>query len=231
MNRHRRPANELFPGLDWRYLLPDPAPGTVVAVGRGPLAAIAGRLTRRSSAFDPDGADLVVADRANRATLEWAHHLVRPGGSLYVEVPWPRWRQAEVLGRRLTAAGFPDPSLYSLSASRDRWSPSWWIPVGDADAARFVADSNQLQPEDRQSWIGRRRSHLIGWLSRRERLIERHPWLIHPTRRQVLAAVAVKPATAGRETAGPASWRGRRDDPTIVSRRSCGSEAARPTRR
>jgi hypothetical protein len=194
MKRNRAASNELFPSLDWRYLLPDPAPATVVTIGGGEVTKMASRLVRHTAAPESRGADLVVTARTDRATLERARELVGPGGAVYVEAHWPRFRRAELLGRRLSDAGFSNPTVYSLSPSNDRWSPSWWVPVGELDAVRFVAESTELLPSSRQTWFDRRRSRFVRWLVKRERLMRRHPWLLHPTRRQLLAAVAVKPA-------------------------------------
>jgi hypothetical protein len=194
--RSHRSGNELFPNPAWRYLLPDPTPRSVVAIGTGPAADHA-RLLGDSRPAGHGTADLAVADRSDSATIAELVRSVRPGGVVCVDVAWPRLRPVRTLERRLAAAGLAPSTVYSLSPSRDRWSPSWWIPVGRSDAAVFVATAAAgLPPSGDRPLAHRLRARvqvwLLAWLGSRPALIGGAPWLLHPARRQRLLAVAVK---------------------------------------
>ncbi|MGI9598119.1 MAG: hypothetical protein ACR2QK_18285, partial [Acidimicrobiales bacterium] len=155
-------SNELFPSADWRYLLPNPSPATVAIDGNGPLVALARRLgpapTGNGDRSGDGQADLVVADRADPATIRRLHQNIRAGGVAYIEVAWPKHRPAAELARRLTEAGFSDCVLYSLSPSRDRWSASWWVPVGHLDGLRIIADTALPGRRANRSTVDRLRS-------------------------------------------------------------------------
>ncbi|MEZ4731275.1 MAG: hypothetical protein R3E79_29505 [Caldilineaceae bacterium] len=92
--------------LDWRFLLPDPALERVAYCGpeKGSLLTslrlFATELHVFQTATDADPKvqyDVVVACTPTANQLHQAVHLVRPGGSLYVETPgllWPaQWRR------------------------------------------------------------------------------------------------------------------------------------------
>ncbi|MEL7156314.1 MAG: hypothetical protein AAFN30_06920 [Actinomycetota bacterium] len=194
-------ANELFPSADWRYLLPDPAPASVVVLANddSDLSTVVHRLGTSDPPgrpdLDADGgwADLGVADRADPETIERLHGLVRPGGTIYLEMAWPRTRSAAALADRLTVAGLSDAVLYSLSPSRDRWSASWWIPLGHAEAVRFVVGRDEHRRRAGRPILARLRTGVGRVVSAAPVLARNHPWLLWPTRRRVLCAVAIKP--------------------------------------
>ena len=197
----RRPVdNELFPSADWRYLLPDSSPLAVAIIGDGPTANSARTLwpTAKSvgppgpttgSAVGPGSADLVVADDSARSTLDLIRHLLVPGGVAYVELPWPRSSRPAGLIRQIESGGLIVEQLYSVSPSRDRWTPSWWIPVGHSAATAFVA--TEIKPTDPASGsaFNRLQALLVSrWLRLGSRFAH-DPWLLHPIRRQRLGAV------------------------------------------
>lgn len=197
----RQSYNELFPSADWRYLLPDPAPTSVVMADLTAdlVVDLVTDLTVDLTEAPLEAADLGVADRADADTIARLDQLVRPGGAIYLEVQWPRSRRAVTLAHRLTTAGFDDPVLYSLSPSDDRWSASWWMPVGHPEALRFVAAIGEQGRRANRSIVDRFRAGVVRAITVGPALARHHPWLLWPTRRQVVCAVAVKPGASGEE--------------------------------
>jgi len=225
--------NELFPSGDWRYLLPDPSPLAVVTIGHGPTASSAKTLwpaakrveaeTMIGSYAHPGSADLVVADDFNSSTLDLIRRLLVPGGVAYAEIDWPRPSPPTRLTRQIERTGLGVDQLYSVSPSRERWSPSWWIPVGHREATTFVA--TEIKPTNPNSGppLNRLRALLISWLLRSGPRFRHHPWLLHPTRRQRLGAVIRRPdssttdsAHAGDRKLAPAELQSRPDLQTLL---------------
>ncbi len=169
--------------LDWRMLLPDPAPSRVSCSTGGPLAeGLALVLPRSLAPALPSAAcDLAVAADPSAPALRAARQALRPGGSLYTE-----WRSLfagghRAIRRRLAAAGFAGIDCYTP------WpSPSciwYWLPLGNASGALqyFWA---MRRPGAR---VGRRLRHCVrraAWTG------GMHAGLIRP-----ICAIAQKPNT------------------------------------
>ncbi len=205
----RRPVgNELFPTSAWRCLLPDSSPQSVVAVGSGWVSVSAADLWSNCRPVDPlpagsgttstkDEADLVVAGSFDRHTLATVGRMLGPGGVAYVEADWPRLLPARWFTQRLIGAGFRPGPMYSIAVGSDRWSPSWWIPIGRPNAAGYVARAVQENGKSSPR-LGRRIRGLASIVgSRLPHLVARHPPLLHPRRRHRLGAVVTghDPAT------------------------------------
>jgi hypothetical protein len=231
--------NELFPSTDWRCLLPDPDPDPerVVVLGDGWASTAARRLWPGCHRFNPGfgpperrsgSADLVVADSFDDEVLAIVRSLLGPGGIAYLESEWPRMKPIGRLRRRLTGSGLDVGACYAIAVGRHRWTPSWWIPVGDPKASRFVAD--QIKPSREPS-----RRFRTGLLSLPSRiglawpgLVARCPSLLHPGRRHRLAVIVAQPGSPARERDFQPGLRPAGAAPTAVTIRVGGSSTDQP---
>lgn len=133
--------------VDWRFLLPDPLPRRVACLApHDPSVAeafelLGAEVTTGPGAAAPWGSyDVVVTRRARPVDVQRAAELLRPGGSIQLEV---RGRQARGCARRLRAHGFVQARAY--------WNwPGWrdcreLVLLDSPDVIRFA--------------LGRRRQH------------------------------------------------------------------------
>ncbi|HEY6057371.1 MAG TPA: glycosyltransferase family 4 protein, partial [Candidatus Limnocylindrales bacterium] len=129
--------NRALRRADWRFLLPDPRPDTVVCYAGGSLrhaALLVGdRLVEPGSAIG--GCDLAVVADPDAELLGAAWLALRPAGVLYGE-----WRRAGAMlpgaiVRQLEQAGFSDARRYrpwpNLASARA------WLPLDSAAAIAF----------------------------------------------------------------------------------------------
>ncbi|MDH3678828.1 MAG: aminoglycoside phosphotransferase family protein [Acidimicrobiia bacterium] len=198
--------NELFPSVAWRLLLPDPAPGDIVVLGNGQTArsarsALGAREPGANDRAAGRGADLAVGEAIDPETLRELVAALRPGGTAYVELDWPRAHRTESAIAALLAEGFESVRAYSLSPSGDRWEASWWVPIGEPSTFRFVAASRR--PAGTSAVGAAARRLLVGAVERCASQLSGHPWLLHPRRGQRLGLVASLPGPDGSGSTGP----------------------------
>jgi hypothetical protein len=135
-NRHLR-------RVDWRFLLPDPAPAHCLCLGSEAIAAGLGFICGDVvSGLDVEVSDrdLVVAVNPSLATLKLIRSRLQPGGACYTEwslvLPGARKR----VRRRLAAAGFVDVRCYWCWPTPGQGQPSFWLPLDAPGALRhFLA--------------------------------------------------------------------------------------------
>lgn len=234
--------NELFPSSAWRCLLPGPSPVSVVIVGFGPASIAAARLWSARRIVDESGsaeprienceADLVVAGLFDQSTLAEVRRMLGPEGVAYLETDWPLGRRTGWFRRRIERAGLEVGPMYAIAVGADRWTPSWWIPVGDSAATRFVARTGRNKHSERS--LRRRLGDLPGRLAARlPQLVSRHPLLLHPRRFHRVGIVVA--GTDPRSPAGgpppdlqPALRPGGGRSPTSVAMRIGGSSTDQP---
>ncbi|MGH7556107.1 MAG: phosphotransferase family protein [Longimicrobiales bacterium] len=141
--------NRLLRHADWRFLLPDPNPGTAVCFAEGLLAsavtAIAGRVMTPDET--PDNVDLSVAAEPDARTLATAVAALRPGGACYIEWRSPR-RGVAAITRRMEAAGLQRVCCYWPWPPPRIASPKFWIPLASPEPLRYLrsADSPLMPP-------------------------------------------------------------------------------------
>ena len=149
--------NRLLRRIDWRFLLPRPVPGTVLAAPDEPLrphlAAAGMRFAR-----DGEAADLAVVTRWDGRRVEDAADRLLPAGVLVCEP-----RRAGVgprrLRARLRAAGFTEVSLV-WRWPRGSAGPLVWLPPGSPSASQWF-----LASRARPGTVGRARAAVAraGW--------------------------------------------------------------------
>ncbi|GJG86439.1 hypothetical protein tb265_16200 [Gemmatimonadetes bacterium T265] len=149
---------------DWRFLLDDPAPATIVCFGGGRLREAASVLSPRVAAPDAAPAeryDLAVAADAGAATLRAAFARLRPGGTCYVECRGLSARPG-VVRRRLLAAGFADVRRYSAWPSVRH--ALVWLPLDAPEVVSAYLDRDGRVPHGLLRRLVRRgRRRLVRW--------------------------------------------------------------------
>lgn len=191
MREHVR--NRQLRRVDWRFLLPNPAPEVSVCVADGPLWEAVARISRTMvlpERLQPDSCDLAVAVDPEANTLRDLFVCLRPGGSCYVEYTG-RGTNAAGTHRHLAAAGFEQVRAYTPWPSVERCRV--WLPL-DAPAAASAYLYQQL--------TGRR--SLRGVLQGRVRTALMQHRLALPSR---VCAIGSKPA-AQRAACEPSPVRG-----------------------
>jgi hypothetical protein len=150
--------NRLFRRVDWRFLLPDPAPAKSIVFGGDPalaeaVALVSGVLIETPVDRPDAGCDLAGAVDPDDTTLAAAWRALKPGGVCYTE--WHR-----VLGRirrvrrRLEVAGFEDVNCYWAWPDPARASAEMWLPL-EAPGALAYFLSNRPRPRTLKRRIGR----------------------------------------------------------------------------
>lgn len=142
--------------IDWRFLLPDPRLGQVVYFGpaddplRAALADFAEAVTDANTLTSetPEPFDVAVLRSQATETLSRAHGLLKPGGTVYVEIqrrigrdiPW----QLRRYGAAAERAGFREIETFWNWPSFGRCTKI--LPVDDACALTNVIVSNRRGP-------------------------------------------------------------------------------------
>jgi hypothetical protein len=111
--------------IDWRFLLPNPELGRVAIVGRadGELAAAleifaASVRVPGDSSAEEGSFDVAILFSTEASNLKRAHHLLREGGSLYIELDRKQSREVRAarpgasIRKSLEALGFEDVECY-----------------------------------------------------------------------------------------------------------------------
>lgn len=156
----RRPEearNRLLRRVDWRFLLPDPAPRTSVCFADGLLAEAVDLISTRVAEpgrAPADECELAVAVDPDGATLRAARAALRPGGSCYTEWYSPLAGGARGVRRRLRAAGFDDVTCYWAWPAPAHARPHFWVPL-EAPGARGHFLSSRPVGRDAVRRVGR----------------------------------------------------------------------------
>jgi hypothetical protein len=141
--------NRILRRADWRFLLPDPVPGTSICFGEGLLAEAVEAVSRRvlDPTTSPDGVcDLAVCLDPEREQLEAAFRTLRPGGACYSEWYSPLAGGPPGVRRRLEAAGFRDVVCYWAWPWPSRGAPKHWVPLEACGAVRYFLASQPRSP-------------------------------------------------------------------------------------
>jgi hypothetical protein len=173
--------NLLLRRIDWRFLLPDPAPRTSLALSEE-LAEPLELITRvsRTPGDDEVGFDLAAVVDPSPSDLVAAWSTLRPRGSVYTE-----WREPipggwKAIVRKLGAAGFEEVACFWPRPDPARAPTTAWIPL----ESRAPLDYYRTRRRNTRSpW------RLAG------RAVRRIQWRLR-TRRPV-CAIARKPPVSG----------------------------------
>jgi hypothetical protein len=151
-----RELNRQLRRADWRFLLPDLAPGRIVCLAAGPLrTAVAATFSGVVPVTDAavGTCDVVVASDADLLTLQKAAALLRPGGCCYVE-----YHGVAVSPRRmrtrLAAAGLEDVRAYWPRPAVDDCQA--WIPLEDLAALSAYLRREERAARSVRAYVGRR---------------------------------------------------------------------------
>ena len=153
--------DRLLRRVDWRFLLPTPAPSRSVCFADGPLRDAVGLMSGSLVQPSEGDCDLAVAVRPDLATLASARAALRPGGACYTEWPWPLVGGPAGVRRRLEAAGFSHVACYWAWPPPGGARPRFWVPL-DAQGAlgHFQASRPALGGVARRALV---RARLAGW--------------------------------------------------------------------
>ncbi len=136
--------NRLLRRADWRFLLPDAAPGRSVCYAGGLLrravALVSGEVVNAPA---PGSCDLAVVVDPGPETLRSAREALRPGGALYAEWRLPLGGDRG-LRERLEAAGFRDVVVYRPWPWPDLLPARFWLPLHAPGAAEYARDHPAL---------------------------------------------------------------------------------------
>jgi hypothetical protein len=130
--------NRLLRRVDWRFLLPDPAPQRVWCVAGGEIRRAMELLWGEvgdASSGGRENCDLAVAIDPDLLTLRSMRAALRPGGTSYTEWGSVRAGGAQGIRRRLEAAGFEQVRCYTPFPSLRHCQ--MWLPLEGAGAIAF----------------------------------------------------------------------------------------------
>jgi hypothetical protein len=165
--------NRLLRWADWRLLLPTPMPASVAILADGhavgAMRLIADELVEHPAEFTSGRFDLVVVGDSRVAALQQANTMLRPGGSLQLEL-----RRASTLGvrwirRRLDSMGFEILGVYCPLPPSGPGAPNAWLPLGSPAALRYFV-STRPQGRSLKGRIGLA-ARRVGWRLRGRALL------------------------------------------------------------
>jgi hypothetical protein len=167
--------NRLLRLVDWRFLLPDAAPASVVCFADGPLARAVNLAFTSVFVGNTRAArdcDLAVAVDPDSEALAAVHSALRPGGAFFSE-----WRRLPGRGmasvrRRLQATGFEDVRLFLPHPDPAVSSPAAWIDLNGGSALRHYFVENRGRSRTRLRRAARRMARAAAAVAPRLRLMQ-----------------------------------------------------------
>lgn len=179
--------NRLLRRVDWRFLLPNPAPQRSICFGdrllKEAVTLISQETVPATRFFDAE-CDLAVAQNPTKPMLQTLWKTLRPGGACYIEWQHPLLGGARGARRRLTTLGFEQVTCYWPWPWPSRQSPLFWLPLEAPTALTYF-----LQNRPRAAT---RRQQLWQALARRLWQVSAKTPLIMP-----ICAIARKPLRRG----------------------------------
>ena len=184
--------NELFPNTAWQLLLPDVTPLALETIGPASPRLAAPIALHQGSGSPSHRLAIVAADDFDDLRLDHLPGVPEPVDVAYLEAPLPRLQSVNELRQQLVHRGFSAHALYSVSPAPDRWQTTWWIPVGHADQARFVADRLHTGRRAVRNWREGPQRLTAAVTTWRPSAVAERPWLLHPQRPQHVCVVATR---------------------------------------
>jgi SAM-dependent methyltransferase len=129
--------NRLLRRVDWRFLLPDPLPERSICFTNGLLEEAVKLISKSTVQIWDDSSpqcDLAVAVNPDRATLQAAFKVLRPGGALYSEWYSPLAWGPRGIRNWLEKLGFEKVDCYWAWPLPYREAAQFWLPY-EAPAA------------------------------------------------------------------------------------------------
>lgn len=136
-NQREEVRNRLLRRVDWRFLLPQPAPKKTVCFAEGLLADAVPLISQHM--VDPRRAqhsecELAVAVNPDPGVLRAAWSALQPGGACYTEWYSPLSGGVRMARQRLACAGFEDITCYWCWPWPSRASAQFWLPLESPSA-------------------------------------------------------------------------------------------------
>jgi hypothetical protein len=129
--------NALLRAVDWRFLLPNPAPRVAIFSDANSLRQAIDLIARHATELGKgQDCDLAVLEDPDRSELAATHAALRPGGWCYTVWRRPIAGLMTHARARLQAAGFRDVACYWPARARTT-VPRAWLPLDASGALRY----------------------------------------------------------------------------------------------